>query len=532
MYGDTSLPEPYTDRLPGKAAPGVFGIISGELESLHCVLEEAADTQLSHPLPPRRQARLKTILDGCISVLADLQYIVQKYQSLGTDEKSSWDRLRLGGEDIAEIRSRLVFNITLLTAFRRFAFRPTHVDITDGLSASIVIGTTTFEGHTLPKREYGSWQWVVELSGPEGVESPKRSIAPSISDKSFSRSETDTTTLVDVQQLVMSPPPKSKSRPRIASLAVGFSSQKKRLISAIDNKNLNKALGILNDESTADVLDQELLNHALWSAARFPSTPLMEALLARGANVDTIRDKKNALWNAVSANNEDAVSFLLSKKINLKMDHLSHNALPLRAALRSDSMMSLLAQNGAPLDAEYEVSPAIRMNILQEAVSRGQESIIQILLHNGAKVDACSSSHGTALMIALSTGRESIAKLLIQNGANVNSTRPASGSCSYTNPVEAAILGRKPSLLELLFRAGAVTDMPQALRFAQANSDYPLIPSAGSQYGYNCDGTRKFYVVMVMLAQRDLRYVCFFRKDDKMEVKRDGIRRMMNELCK
>lgn len=124
MYDNTSLLEPYTDTPPGKAAPGVFGTISRELESLHCVLEEAADTQLSHPLPPRRQARLKTILDGCISVLADLQYIVQKYQSLGTDEKSSWDRLRLGGEDITEIRSRLVFNITLLTAFRRFAFSP------------------------------------------------------------------------------------------------------------------------------------------------------------------------------------------------------------------------------------------------------------------------------------------------------------------------------------------------------------------------------------------------------------------------
>ena len=122
MYDNTSPLERYTDSLPGKAAPGVFETISRELESLHAVLEEAADTQLSHPLPPRRQARLKTILDGCISVLADLQYIVQKYQSLGTDERSTWDRLRLGGEDIAEIRSRLALNITLLTAFRRFAF--------------------------------------------------------------------------------------------------------------------------------------------------------------------------------------------------------------------------------------------------------------------------------------------------------------------------------------------------------------------------------------------------------------------------
>lgn len=371
------------------------------------------------------------------------------------------------------------------------------VDITDGLNVSMVTGTTTIEGQTLPKREYGSWQWVVELVGPEGVESPRRSTAPSISDTSFSRSETDTTTLVDVQQVVLSPP---RSRPRLASLATGFSSRKRRLISAIDNKNLKKSLEILNDESTTDVLDQELLDHALWSAARFPSRPLMEALLTRGANVDATRDKKRVLWNAVSANNEDAVRFLLSKKVNL--------------------------------DAEYQASSTNRLTILQEAIARGRESITQILLDNGVKVDACSPSHGTALMIALSMGRESIAKLLIQKGANVNYTRPASELCSYTNPVEAAILGRKPSLLDLLFRAGAVTDMPQALRFAQVNSDYPLIPTAGSQYGNDNDGTRKFYVVMVMLAQRDLRYVCFFRKDDRGEVKREGIRRMMNELCK
>ena len=72
--------------------------------------------------------------------------------------------------------------------------------------------------------------------------------------------------------------------------------------------------------------------------------------------------------------------------------------------------------------------------------------------------------------------------------------------------------------------------MPQALRFAQANSDYPLIPHAGSQYGNENDGTKRFYKVMVMLAQRDLRYVCFFGKGDSVEGKMEGIWRMMNEL--
>ena len=366
---------------------------------------------------------------------------------------------------------------------------------------------------------------MVELSRPEGIATPKRSVVSSISDRSFSRSESDATTLVNIQ-----PPPKLKSGPW-SSLAT-FCSGKNRLISAIDKKDLNKALEILNDNSTRNIFDQELLDHALWSAARFPSVPLMEALRRKGANVDATRKKKNVLWNAVSTNNDDSVRFLLSKKVNLKVDYLSQNLIPLRAALRSDSMMSLLARNGVPLEGEYQVDSTHRLNILQEAITLGRESIIQILLDHGAEVDACSSSHGTALMIALSMGRESIAKLLIQRGADVNYTRPASESCAYTNPVEAAILGREPGLLKLLFQAGAVTDMPQALKFAEARSDYHLIPGVGSQYGYDYDATRNLYKVMVMLAQRDLRYVCFFKRGDKEEVKREGIRRMMNELCK
>ena len=405
------------------------------------------------------------------------------------------------------------------------------------MTASIVIGTMTFEGETLSRREYGSWQWVVELPGPEGHESPTISTTSSILDKSFSRSGTGATTLVDVQPVGISPPPQSRSRPW--PFASGFSKRGKRLISAIDSKNLNKALVTLNDESTIDILDQEVLDQALWSAARFvPLMPLMEALVERGANVDAVRKEKNVEKNvlciAVSANNEDAVRFLLSSEVNLRIDHLSHNALPLRAALRlrSDSMMSLLAENGAPINTEYQVAAVLRLNILQEAISQGQDSIAQILLNNGAKVDACSSSRGTALMIALSIGREAIAKRLIQKGANVNFTRSASELCSYTNPVEAAILGRNPSLLELLFRAGAVTNMPQAMRFAQANSDYPFNPRMASQYDNDHDGTMRFYEVMIMLAQRDLRYICYFSKGDRVEVKMQGIWKMMNELSR
>ena len=100
-----------------------------ELESLLCVLDEAAETQLSHPLTAQRAARLNTILAGFSSVLCDLQYVVGKYQSLGTNDKSAWDQLKFGNEDISEIRSRLVMNMSFLTTFRRFAFYPTYPSI-------------------------------------------------------------------------------------------------------------------------------------------------------------------------------------------------------------------------------------------------------------------------------------------------------------------------------------------------------------------------------------------------------------------
>lgn len=57
------------------------------------------------------------IKEGCKKVLIDLQNLVEKYESLGAQSKRTWDRMRWGNEDVAEIRARLTSNISLLTAF-------------------------------------------------------------------------------------------------------------------------------------------------------------------------------------------------------------------------------------------------------------------------------------------------------------------------------------------------------------------------------------------------------------------------------
>jgi hypothetical protein len=99
-----------------KGAPESFGNISSEVLSLHAVLKEAEETVFARHLSLQKRERLKAVGDGCYRVLEDLQTLVKKYESLGTQSKRTWDRLKWGTEDIAELRSRLTSNGVLLTA--------------------------------------------------------------------------------------------------------------------------------------------------------------------------------------------------------------------------------------------------------------------------------------------------------------------------------------------------------------------------------------------------------------------------------
>ena len=102
-----------------KSAPESFQRIHIEVLSLHALLKEAEDTVLKSPLKPHKQTGLRIVADGCISVLEELQQLVDKYGSLGTQTKQTWDRVRWANEDIVELRARLICNVTLLTAFIR-----------------------------------------------------------------------------------------------------------------------------------------------------------------------------------------------------------------------------------------------------------------------------------------------------------------------------------------------------------------------------------------------------------------------------
>ena len=102
-----------------KHAPESFGNISSEVLSLHAVLREFEDNLTRHESSNSQLEGLRVIGEGCQNVLDDLQQLVNKYESLGTNSKRTWDRLRWNSGQIAELRSRLISNTVLLTAYIR-----------------------------------------------------------------------------------------------------------------------------------------------------------------------------------------------------------------------------------------------------------------------------------------------------------------------------------------------------------------------------------------------------------------------------
>ncbi|OBT64392.1 hypothetical protein VE03_05738 [Pseudogymnoascus sp. 23342-1-I1] len=95
-----------------------FNRISSEVASLHVVIKETEEyVAETEGLSPSRDARLAILIDGCREVLAELEGLLNNYESLGTQAQRSWDRVRWGLEELADVRSRIISNTSLLTAF-------------------------------------------------------------------------------------------------------------------------------------------------------------------------------------------------------------------------------------------------------------------------------------------------------------------------------------------------------------------------------------------------------------------------------
>ena len=92
-------------------------------------------------------------------------------------------------------------------------------------------------------------------------------------------------------------------------------------------------------------------------------------------------------------------------------------------------------------------------NALQAASKWGHKQIVQLLLNQGAEVNAQDGYYGNALQVASRCGHEHIVQLLLDKRAEVN----AQGG-KYGNALQAASDGNHENVVKLLMEKGAVLD--------------------------------------------------------------------------
>jgi hypothetical protein len=96
-----------------------FKSVAAEVASLHVVLKETEEyvSERGASLGSDREAQLMVLEKECRGVLQDLETLLLRYESLGTQTQRTWDRMRWGSEDISAARQRLSTCTSLLTSF-------------------------------------------------------------------------------------------------------------------------------------------------------------------------------------------------------------------------------------------------------------------------------------------------------------------------------------------------------------------------------------------------------------------------------
>ena len=123
------------------------------------------------------------------------------------------------------------------------------------------------------------------------------------------------------------------------------------------------------------------------------------------------------------------------------------------------------------VNAQYKVRVVLddyydnyELSLIQEVVLLGGFSATKVLVEQDADGDAASSIIGTVLILALCERQEDAARFLLQNNADpyfkiaLNIADLTLRRVPYGSPIEAAIVGGKPSLVRLLLDWGAVPE--------------------------------------------------------------------------
>ena len=433
------------------------------------MLKECEETLFTRPLPPARVERLKAIKDGCDKVLVDLQSLVQGYESLGTQSKRTWDRMRWGIEDIAEIRARLTSNATLLTVFISSSQVSVETkldkfidEFRQGRREGSIVSLQTVD--SLSTDDRAVWRTIRKELEDIGI-----SVAAFDANRNFildwfvhavetGAFEEQSGHNVD-EESNLSDEQESRSNNEEGGEDTG------RPIEHTDSETLERSG---EDEALARPLSSkpnldakknvpkrgpEMLDHIVASTRTAPNSrthvPRVAALLAG------ISRPRRRLLKAVDTMDVSKVLKILKDEVSFHLldletlDKALWSATDQLAGHESFDIVRILAKNGA--DVNHGIN---EKTPLQNSIVLGNINIVRLLVENGADVNYTSSdsSGRTPLRDSVVRGDINIVRLLVENGAEVN---PESNNVWELSPLQNSILLGDINIVRLLVEKGA-----------------------------------------------------------------------------
>ncbi|XP_025025282.1 ankyrin-3-like [Python bivittatus] len=193
--------------------------------------------------------------------------------------------------------------------------------------------------------------------------------------------------------------------------------------------DLEKALNVSNVNATNSA--NETLLHI---AAAHGHTEIIDYLISKGAKLE-VKDNKGRtpLHRAAGRGHDKAVKMLLQAGANM-YSFDQEGKTPLHLANQNQHIHVL--KNILKEETRRHKN---QHNFLHMTALKDDSDLVQILLKNGALIDAKDERHQTALSYAVSKGYEKTVKVLLEGGANVDS-----------NITDAAFNSNNQSLFKLL----------------------------------------------------------------------------------
>lgn len=94
-----------------------FRNISNEVGSLHNVLLETREMLSEQTLSPQQQTRFSVAVAGCTGLLDEVQKLLDRYESLGTQSRRTIDRMGWSLHNTTDLRLRIIAQANFLEAF-------------------------------------------------------------------------------------------------------------------------------------------------------------------------------------------------------------------------------------------------------------------------------------------------------------------------------------------------------------------------------------------------------------------------------